>query len=96
MKVPTMARDLVAAASTTHEPVKLNMELKLPSGICPVMPDLSLKCFAIWKIQSSNKVTETASLSVYSVRRNERLSFVYKQNPSMPEKKTVHLFYDKK
>ena len=47
MKYPIKARDLVAAASTIQEPVKLNMELKLPSGICPLMPDLSLKYFAI-------------------------------------------------
>lgn len=47
MKWPTIARDFVAAASTCQLPVKLNMPLKLPSGICPDIPDASLNLPAI-------------------------------------------------
>ncbi|OMO89701.1 hypothetical protein COLO4_19633 [Corchorus olitorius] len=38
-----MAKDFVAAASTSREPVKLNMALKFQSGARPDIPDFSLK-----------------------------------------------------
>lgn len=51
MNFPTIASDFVAAASTCQEPVKLNMALKLPSGMCPDIPDFSLKYPAIWNFK---------------------------------------------
>lgn len=48
MMYPTIARDFVAAASICQEPVKLNIALKLPSGMLPDTPDFLLKYSAIW------------------------------------------------
>ena len=62
MQYPSMARDFVAPSSTCQEPVKLNMELKLPSGILPDMPDFSLKYSAIWN-HTPKKMQVHANLS---------------------------------
>ena len=48
MKYPTIARDFVDAASACQLPLKLNMALKLPSGIAPDKSDFWLKYADIW------------------------------------------------
>ena len=59
MKYPTIARDFVAAASTCQEPVKLNMALKLPSGIRPDISDFLLKYSAIWNFKYQRHLLDT-------------------------------------
>lgn len=66
MKFPTMARDFVAAASACQQPVKLNMALKLPSGMFPDIPDFSLKYPAIWNFKH-----QRPPLKVHSLTRNK-------------------------
>lgn len=74
MKYPTIARDFVAAASTCQEPVKLNMALKLPSGMHPDTPDFSLKYSAIWNFKYQRHPLKTDKLKhkewCYVIRRN--------------------------
>jgi hypothetical protein len=65
----------------------LNIELKLPSGIFPFIPDLSLKYVAIWKIQPlfecySKKNAQTESTNI-------RLSTDFKTNRLL---RIIHLF----
>lgn len=69
MKYPTMESDFVDAASTCQEPVKLNMALKLPSGVDPDIPDWSLKYSAIWNFDS-NSLSETTHWS-YQPEKNQ-------------------------
>lgn len=64
-----MESDFVDAASTCQEPVKLNMALKLPSGVDPDIPDWLLKYSAIWNFDS-NSLSETTNWS-YQPKKNQ-------------------------
>lgn len=49
IKTPSITSAFVVAESTCQQSVKLNIELKHPSGIAPGIPDFLLKYSAIWQ-----------------------------------------------